>query len=207
MMPRTRVPSIPRRRARRSAQPITEPGAGRDRNPGWAHARCRGVVTATPRACRDHPVPCGSSACRQPAEYELVVNKTAKTALFWRFPNHAKLLHRLQRFKTLAECNEARLTRGAGRGNRTKSRPSAGPARKRMPSDERGRRPGNRPSAKVSSQAPNAGKTRAVSGPGRSEFSTQSRRTRSGYASEKSGYALHLTKNALALLLFRTLRA
>ena len=27
-------------------------------------------------------------------------------------------LHRLQRFKTLAECNEARLARGAGRENR-----------------------------------------------------------------------------------------
>src|SRR5262245_55775651 len=68
-----------------------------------------------------------------------------------------------------------------------KNRPSAGPARKRRPSDERGRPPGNRPSARVSSRAPNAGKTRAVSGPGRSEFSAKSRRmparrTRSLYA-------------------------
>jgi hypothetical protein len=30
--------------------------------------------------------------------------------------DYAKPLHRLQRFKTLAECNEARLARGAGRG-------------------------------------------------------------------------------------------
>ena len=33
-------------------------------------------------------------------------SKTARTALFWRFP---KTTHRPQRFKTLAECNEARL--------------------------------------------------------------------------------------------------
>jgi hypothetical protein len=33
----------------------------------------------------------------QPAKYKLDINlKTAKTALFWRFPNHANPLHRLQ---------------------------------------------------------------------------------------------------------------
>src|SRR5262249_24374828 len=53
-----------------------------------------------------------------------------------------------------------------------KNRLSARPARRRKPSDERARLPGNRLSAKVSSRAPNAAKMRAVlSGcPGRSEF-------------------------------------
>jgi hypothetical protein len=51
----------------------------------------------------------------QPAKYELVINKNRQDGFVLAVPvDYAKPIHRLHRFKTLAECNEARLARRDG---------------------------------------------------------------------------------------------